>query len=131
MTPPTAAEFPINPLALVPVELEVDPAERFLAVVEDVDESRVELCPGSSLDLGDRVLPASGAPIRPLARHRVERVRDREDASPERDLVGREVVGIALAVPALVVRADDAGSLSSQQGRFSDHLLAEDGVRLD
>src|SRR2546429_682295 len=74
--------------------------------------------------------PPAWRPVRPVARHRVERVGDREDPRPERDLLPEEPVGVAAAVPALVVGAHDADSLALQERHASEHLLAEHGVRL-
>ena len=60
----------------------------------------------------------------------LERVRDGEDARCERDLLSRERVRIPAAVPALVVRADDAEAFALEHGDAAEHLLAENGVRL-
>ena len=64
---------------------------------------RVELRPGAALDLGQRLLMRQRAPVGPVARHRVERVRDRQHARLDRDLLARLAGGVAGAVPALVV----------------------------
>src|SRR5436190_5791750 len=83
-------------------------AEGGLAVAERFDDVRIELAPGEPRDLVDRFLPGPPGAIRPVTRHRVERVRDGEDARAERNCVAFELVGIAAAVPALVVRAHGA-----------------------
>src|SRR3989442_12225266 len=89
-------------------ELVPDPAQRRLAAGEGLDHGGVELPPGLAVDLRPRLLPAAGCAIGAVARHRIQRVGDGEDPRSERDLLGREPVRIAVAVPALVVRADDA-----------------------
>src|SRR5204863_4415303 len=53
-------------------------------------------------------LDAHRAPVRAVAGHRVEGVRDSEDACAQRDLLSAQPIRIAGAVPALVVMADDA-----------------------
>ena len=57
----------------------------------------------SSRDASDR----ERRPVRPVRRHRVERVGQHEDARADRDLVRREALRVALAVEPLVVRHDD------------------------
>jgi hypothetical protein len=73
------------------------------------------------------LLPA----VRPIARDRVERVRDREHARAERDLVADEAVRVAASVPALVVRTNDRQAFGAHERDSLEHLLAEHGVRLD
>src|SRR5882762_8266388 len=67
-------------------QLVVEAAQARLLLAERLDDVRVELPPRLSLDLGDRLVPGEGRPVRTIARHRVERVGDREHARPERDL---------------------------------------------
>src|SRR4029453_4709961 len=73
---------------------------------------------------------AAGGGIGAVARHRVERVRDGEHTSRKRDARALETVGVAAAVPALVVRPHDAKALAPQEPHAAEHLLAQDGVRL-
>src|SRR4029079_17329951 len=81
-------------------------------------------------DLLARGAPAERAPVRTMARHRVERVCPRKDPRAERDLVFREPVGIPTTVPALMVRADDLQSFSLEERDAREHGLTENRVRL-
>ena len=65
-----------------------------------------------------------------MVRDRVDGVRDGEDAGADRDLVAGEPVGIAAAVPALVMRPDDLDACVLEEVDAADHLRAEHGVRL-
>src|SRR3954449_1836367 len=76
-------------------------------VEERVDHGRVELRARAGLDLPKRVLRAHRVPVRPVAGHRAEGVADRDDPARERDARAAAAVGVAAAVPALVVEADD------------------------
>src|SRR5205823_5259687 len=88
-----------------------DVQQRRLAPPERLDHLRIELGPGLVEDLGPGLAPAPGPPVGAVARHRVERVAEAEDARPERDLFGGQPVGIAAAVPPLVMRPDDPDPL--------------------
>ena len=77
-----------------------------------------------------RRAPALGAPVRTIRRDRVERVGDGEDPGPERDLLADEPIGIAVAVPALVVRSHDVDAWAAEERDAAEHLRAEDGVGL-
>jgi hypothetical protein len=55
-----------------------------------LDAHRVELAPGAAAQLGERVVDRHRRAVGPLARHRVERIRDVEDPRLERDRVARE-----------------------------------------
>src|SRR5439155_23614865 len=68
-------------------ELVLDPAQGGVRLEQRADGPRVELAAGLPGDLRLGVLPGAGLAIRPVARHRVEGVHDREDACAERDLV--------------------------------------------
>src|SRR4051812_47507004 len=74
---------------------------------ERVRNGWVELRPAAARDLRAGIIDRHCAAVRTVARHRVERVRDCEDACPERDLFTSEPRRVALAVPALVVMAND------------------------
>ena len=92
-----------------------------LAVLERLDNRRVELRPLLRDDLTATVAPAAGGAVGAVVRDRVERVGDGEDPRAERDLLG-EPVGIAGAVPALVMGADDLNAGLVQEGDAADHL---------
>src|SRR4029078_5672970 len=105
-------------------------AQRGLTVGESVDDCRVELRARVSLDLADRVAPGTGGPVRAVARDRVERVGDGEDARAERDLASLEPVRVAAAVPALVMRAHDLDPRAVEDLDVGEKLLAEHSARL-
>ena len=63
--------------------------------------------PAERADLLARLRPGRRGAVRAVGGERVERVGDREHARGERDLLAAQPVGIAGAVPALVVVADD------------------------
>src|SRR5262249_38851010 len=65
-------------------------AQILLSLAKCLDDRRVELLARAREDLLARDLPAERAAVRPVARHRVEGVRDGEDPRPERDLPPRE-----------------------------------------
>src|SRR5215216_565066 len=67
--------------------------------------ARAELQPHLGRDLVAGLLERPPAPVGPVARHRVEGVRDGQDPGGERDVLAREAVRIAEAVEALVVVA--------------------------
>ena len=67
------------------------------------DDLGVELRAGAALDLRDRFLERERRAVEAVGRHRVEGVGDEDDARAERDLLAGEAVGVALAVPALVM----------------------------
>src|SRR6266536_1936423 len=77
-----------------------------------------------------RSVPADGAAVGPMTRHRVERIGDREDARTEWDLVADEAVRISAPVPTFVVRAHDLEAFALQEHDTRQHCFAEDGVRL-
>ena len=85
--------------------------------------------PALGEDLGRRVVPAARRPVRPVARDRVERVGDGEDAGGQRDVRAREAVRVAEAVPPLVVAADDAQPVAVQEVDVPEQLLSEHRVR--
>src|SRR6202020_1900555 len=63
--------------------------------------------------------------------HRVPAVAAGDDPRFERDLLAGETVGIAPAVPALVVRSYDRANLAHEAAHTLEHALPLDGVRLD
>ena len=74
--------------------------------LERGDDSRVELRARVAPELGERLLGARSVAVAPLGRDRVVRVGDEDDARAERDLLAREPVRVARAVPVLVVVLD-------------------------
>src|SRR5215210_7164851 len=116
---------------LVGADLVVDPAKCFLPVPEGSDDSGIELRSCLRDDLVDGCRPGCGLAVRPVARDRVERVGDREDAGRKRYLVAHQAVRVATAVPAFMVGADDLRAVAAKKGRVPDHLLAEDRMGLD
>src|SRR6267378_214475 len=86
-------------------------AERLELVVRNVRErlhaAGIELGSAAARDLQARLGERRRLAIRPVAGHRVQRIRDREDARAERDRLSPELVRISAAVPALLVREHD------------------------
>ena len=81
-------------------------------LLEGLDDRRVELRAGVGAQLVERLGRAAAAAVGPVGDHRVERVADRDDAGAERDLLAREAVGVAAAVPALVREAHERRELA-------------------
>jgi hypothetical protein len=67
--------------------------------------------------------------IRAGGGHRAERIAARDDARLEQDVLAREPVRIATAVPALVGGADDPTDVAHQPADAVEHPLPGDGVR--
>src|SRR6266403_5699094 len=86
-------------------------AERLELVVRDVRErlhaAGVELGAAAARDLQARLGERRRLAIRAVAGHRVQRIRDGEDARAQRDRLSPELVRISSAVPALLVREHD------------------------
>src|SRR5262245_61184370 len=78
---------------------------------EGAHERGVELRARAALDLAGRLLEAARWLVAGEARHRVEGVGERDDARLERDRVAGEALGIARAVPPLVVVVDGRSDL--------------------
>ena len=98
--------------------------------MEGLHDDGVELPARLGHDLVARDVPVERAAVRAVARHRVERIRHREHACAERRLVGAEPVGVAAAVPALVMGAHNVEALALQERDLGEHLLAEERVLL-
>src|SRR5512133_989142 len=111
-------------------QLRVDRLEPRLRVAEGADDRRVELPAGLAEDLVLSGSPRECHPVRTVARHGVERIRDREDPGAPWNLLPCQAVRIAVAVPALVVRANDLEPRALEECDAPEHLLAEDRVRL-
>src|SRR5947199_8725182 len=84
--------------------------DRLLLDREDPPESRnaarAELCPGRAPQLLEGLGRRPGGAVDARREHRVERVRDVDDACTQRDVLTLETVGIAGSVVALVVVPD-------------------------
>ena len=63
-------------------------------------EGRVELRPRAAADFGNHLLPRHGGAVGAIGTHRVERIRQRQHAADQRDLVAGDLVRVAVAVPA-------------------------------
>jgi hypothetical protein len=98
--------------------------------VEGAHDHRVELPAELACDLLAGRSPRERAPIGPVARHCVERVRDREDPRADGDIPSAQPVRIPVPVPAFVMRADDLEPGAAEEGDAAEHLLAENRVRL-
>src|SRR5262249_27700358 len=72
-------------------------------VGEGVDDLGVELGAGAALELLDRLVGRDAPPVDALGGHGVESIRDEDDPGAERDALAGEAVGVAAAVPALVM----------------------------
>jgi hypothetical protein len=68
-----------------------------------VDGIRPKLRPIAVADLVEGVVQCQRAAMGPVARHSVEGIAEREDASTERDFHFPKPLGVAVAVPALMV----------------------------
>src|SRR5436309_15395927 len=79
-------------------------------VGERVDDLRVELRARATLELLERVARRQRLAVDALARHRVVRVGNEDDACAERNLLAAQPVGVAVAVPALVVMQHPVGN---------------------
>ena len=94
-------------------------------------------------ELGPGPVGRQGRPVDAVAGHRVEGVGDGDDPTAQRDRAAGEAVGIAAAVPALVVVADDLGDVGHRlvdlEDRRSDlavaphlrHLLVGETARFE
>src|SRR6266511_1819131 len=105
--------------------------EWLLLLHERLHDVRVELPSTLGGDLGHRSLPARGGPIRPLARNRIERVRDGEDSRAERDRLPSQAVRISRSVPALVMGTNDLESFSLKERDVGKHLQPDERVQLN
>lgn len=75
-------------------------------------------------------IDAAAAMIGALADHGVEGIGETEDAAFQRDFFAGEMIGVALAVPAFVMPADDIGD-GTGHFVFGEPLLALSGVVLN
>ena len=84
-------------------------------------------CAGVLAQLVEGLLHRAGRPVGAAADDGVEGVGERDDAGAERDALALQAVGIAGAVPALVVVADDGREVARHAQRVAD-ALADLGV---
>ncbi len=91
-------------------------------------ERRIERAARFVLQQPDRALVAERLVIRPLGRHRVVVVDDRQDARADRNVVARQPLRIALAVPPLVM-AEDQRRHRIRERHGGDDLRAD--LRMD
>src|ERR671931_773316 len=97
---------------------------------ERVDDVGRELRPASAPNLLGRLVPAERALVGPIGRHRVPRVGEPDDVRLERHRLAGEPVGIAAAVPALVVMVDERHA-RAQPAELADDRGAVGRVALD
>src|SRR5919109_163366 len=97
---------------------------------EGVDDVRRELGAAAAPDLVGRLFPAERSLVGAVCRHRVPGVREADDVCLLRDRVAAEPVGIAAAVPALVVVADERDR-RAEAAELADDRRAVDRVPLD
>src|SRR6185437_13777571 len=97
---------------------------------ERVDHVRIELPLPLLQDLATCRAPAQRPPIRPMARHGIERIGDGEDPRTERNLFTHETVRVAASIPAFVVRPHDLEPFTLQEHNSREHRLSEHRVRL-
>ena len=84
------------------------------------DGRRAELRAGMALDLDARLLGRQRTAVGAIGRHRVPGVADEADPARERDRLAGEAVGIAAAVPALVLGAHGGGEVRERADRADD-----------
>src|SRR5215831_19449919 len=77
-----------------------------LALEPELHQLWIELHTGLLLEDGAALLDRERLLVGAIGRHRIERVGDAHDARDQRDLLARQAIRIALAVPALVMVAD-------------------------
>ena len=92
-----------------------------------VDDGGIELRSGPGLELGQRLLAGHRRPVGPVARHRVERVADGDDARLERDVLAGQPIRIPVAVDSLVGRAHEPRHAAQDRCRCED-VLADGGM---
>ena len=110
-------------------ERDADCLEALFPLDEGFHDGGIELGPRLADDLAPGLGPGERGAVRSVARHRVQRVGDGEDARREWDVGPGDAVRIALAVPPLVVGADDPQPQALEEGDPAEHLLAEQRVR--
>jgi hypothetical protein len=96
---------------------------------EDPHDLRVELSSRAALELGARLVERHPLAVRALGGHGTEGVGHGDDARLERDVLAGQPVGVAVAVPALVV-VEDRGRDRSQRTDLVDQPVADPRVQL-
>src|SRR5207253_8696491 len=105
------------------LEPAADLAQCTLALAERLHDGGIELPARLREDLVVGRLPRAAGPVGTVARHGVEGVGDGEDARCQRNLGAAHPVRVAVAVPPLVVGADDVETLSAEECDPAEHLL--------
>ena len=101
-------------------------------VEEGVQKGRVKVCAATFRHDRERALDCHRRAVDAVAGQRVEDVCDRCHAALDRDLFADEAVGVAVAVPVLVVAERDARGKVKQGGvRAGEDLVADLGVLFD
>ena len=121
------AATPAAPTAAELSALSGDGAAGVGEPAEGRDHARVELRAGAALELLDRDLGAHRLAVAAVGGHRLEGVAHEHDPRGERDRLARELVGVAVAVHALVRRAHDRRH-ALERGRGLQDALADDRV---
>src|SRR3954468_19971748 len=88
------------------------------------DDVWVELRAGAAHHLLDRLCLGASGPIWTIGRDRAERVAGADARRGEGDRPAGEPVGIAVAVPVLVARSDEAPDVREQSSDALEHSLA-------
>src|SRR5687767_6519312 len=99
------------------------------AAQERLNDLRVELRAGALAQLAKGVAVRHGLAVRAVARHRVVRVAGEDDPAAHRNGVAGQAVGVAAAVPALVLVAHDPRYAPESRDRPED-ALADDRMLL-
>ena len=103
-------------------------AARWSASARKAATTRGSNCaPGAALELLDRDLGAHRLAVAAVGGHRLVGVADEHDPRGERDRLAGQLVGVALAVHALVGRAHDRGDALERRRGLQD-ALADDRV---
>ena len=89
-----------------------------------LDDPGVPLGPALPVELRDDLLGRAGLAVELPRRHRLDRVGHGDDPRPQGDVLGGETVGVAVAVPPLVVVADDRSCAREQVERLQ-QLVAD------
>jgi hypothetical protein len=96
-----------------------------------LDHARIKLRPRDRAHLLRCQVERQALAVRAVGAHRVPGVSRGDDPRLQWDLLAGEAVGVAAAVPALMVGAHDQADVVHEAADGIEHLLALDGVRLD
>src|SRR6202022_1232868 len=87
---------------------------------QHVSDLRVELPDRLGADFLEDPIAGAGAPVGAVAAHRLEGIAGMDDARLDRDLLAAEPVGVATAIPSLMLRADDGADAAKEGDRGDD-----------